>query len=426
MNGGIDDIWSDEEKEGNGHGRARTARSDEQAALLGENFATSAPLQANVVPQRPVRQTNANARHVNPAVPTDSADLGGIPFDLVQNHPLGSFQQGQLPAILNQPLHSEAICRSDRLPEFEAALDPSGSNFSSFASLPVELNNPLLSQCPQDPDVANSSEFMGWLEWQQQTVQGGQVQGLDGSNFQQLQQQRHLFSPSQPAAVLSQSVAPQPLMLTPGAMPMAPATLSSPLLSFNYSSLQSDFTQLPSNIVQPSFGTHEQQQSLHHASVQPQASMDRGSRGQFVSETAAGRRQYRHEAFPQKLYRLLEETVKQDQSNIISFTRSGLAFRVHNPDAFARIIAPRYFRHNQYHSFQRQLNKYGFERIHCGPEIGAYTHPLFQQDRPDLLQQFRRSVDAKAEEARRRRRASRSDLKPPPKPSLSPPPPPTK
>lgn len=107
------------------------------------------------------------------------------------------------------------------------------------------------------------------------------------------------------------------------------------------------------------------------------------------------RRPYRHEAFPQKLYKLLVETESNGQDHIVSFTPSGLAFRVHDPKAFATDIIPRYFRHAQYHSFQRQLNKYGFERIHCGPDIGAYQHPLFQKGRPDLHRELHREYDDK-------------------------------
>lgn len=110
---------------------------------------------------------------------------------------------------------------------------------------------------------------------------------------------------------------------------------------------------------------------------------------------SCARRPYRHEAFPQKLYKLLVETESNGEDNVVSFTPSGLAFRVHDPKAFATDIIPRYFRHAQYHSFQRQLNKYGFERIHCGPDIGAYQHPLFQKGRPDLYRKLHREYDDK-------------------------------
>lgn len=102
------------------------------------------------------------------------------------------------------------------------------------------------------------------------------------------------------------------------------------------------------------------------------------------------RRKYRHESFPQKLYRLLEETAESGESHIISFISSGQGFRVHDPHKFGSKIAPRYFRHNHYHSFQRQLSQYGFERIHSGPHIGGYKHPLFKRGDPCLCGEIRR------------------------------------
>ena len=108
------------------------------------------------------------------------------------------------------------------------------------------------------------------------------------------------------------------------------------------------------------------------------------------SKTLRKKRRYRHESFPQKLYRLLQETAEAGKSHIVSFTPSGTAFRVHDPAKFAQDIAPLYFRHNQYHSFQRNLSNYGFERIYCGSEIGAYTHRLFRFGYPILCDQIRR------------------------------------
>lgn len=119
------------------------------------------------------------------------------------------------------------------------------------------------------------------------------------------------------------------------------------------------------------------------------------SLGQPIQFSAPGapvkaRRKYRHESFPQKLYRLLEETAEAGQSHIISFISSGQGFRVHDPHKFGSEIAPRYFRHNHYHSFQRQLSQYGFERIHSGPHIGGYKHPMFKRGDPCLCGEIRR------------------------------------
>ncbi len=44
-----------------------------------------------------------------------------------------------------------------------------------------------------------------------------------------------------------------------------------------------------------------------------------------------------------------------------------------------------YFRHNKFSSFRRQLNLYGYRKVIKGPDAGAYMHPFFQRDRPDLL-----------------------------------------
>jgi len=103
-----------------------------------------------------------------------------------------------------------------------------------------------------------------------------------------------------------------------------------------------------------------------------------------------GKRRYRHESFPLKLFRLLEDCKRAGQTDIVSFTASGRAFRVHDTKRFEREVAPLYFRHNQYHSFQRQLCMYGFERIHSGPDLGGYRHPLFQRDYPLLCAEIHR------------------------------------
>jgi len=91
------------------------------------------------------------------------------------------------------------------------------------------------------------------------------------------------------------------------------------------------------------------------------------------------------ESFPRKLYRLLVEVEAAGKDDIISFERSGRAFRIHRPKAFMEEIVPNYFRQKKIGSFKRQLQLYGFHRIPLGPEEGAYAHKNFQRGRPDLV-----------------------------------------
>jgi len=97
------------------------------------------------------------------------------------------------------------------------------------------------------------------------------------------------------------------------------------------------------------------------------------------------------EPFPEKLFRIMNESEGAGLEHIISFTDSGLAFRIYNADAFVAEIAPKYFRHRKLDSFRRQLNLYGFARVFRGPDQGAYMHECFRRDRPDLLYRIRSS-----------------------------------
>ena len=50
---------------------------------------------------------------------------------------------------------------------------------------------------------------------------------------------------------------------------------------------------------------------------------------------------------------------------------------------------PLYFRHtSKWTSFTRKLNRWGFDRVSSGPEMGAYYHKFFQRDEPRLCHQM--------------------------------------
>lgn len=94
------------------------------------------------------------------------------------------------------------------------------------------------------------------------------------------------------------------------------------------------------------------------------------------------------EPFPVRLHRLILKAEDSGQDRIISFTFTGRAFRIHKPQDLSDDILPRYFRSQHLSSFKRQLNLYGFERIPRGPEEGAFMHPLFRRDCPELAAQI--------------------------------------
>ena len=64
--------------------------------------------------------------------------------------------------------------------------------------------------------------------------------------------------------------------------------------------------------------------------------------------------------FVRKLYRMVNDP---ELSKIIWWTSSGESFVIGNPGEFSKVVLPRYFHHNNFSSFVRQLNNYGFSKV---------------------------------------------------------------
>ena len=92
--------------------------------------------------------------------------------------------------------------------------------------------------------------------------------------------------------------------------------------------------------------------------------------------------------FPRRLMEILET----EDSTIINWDENGRSFQVLDSERFSKDVLPKYFRHRKLTSFQRQLNLYGFQRVHVGPLGGAYYHPLFRKDAPANCDNIKRVI----------------------------------
>ncbi|KAL1914828.1 uncharacterized protein VTP21DRAFT_7920 [Calcarisporiella thermophila] len=98
-------------------------------------------------------------------------------------------------------------------------------------------------------------------------------------------------------------------------------------------------------------------------------------------------------AFVHKLYSMLEE-----DNELIKWAPSGDVFYVSNPNEFSHTILPQYFKHNNWQSFVRQLNMYGFHKVNDVFHTTTndfqssceFKHPDFQRGRHDLLGSIKR------------------------------------
>ncbi|KAJ2617996.1 kinase-regulated stress-responsive transcription factor skn7 [Coemansia sp. RSA 1365] len=103
--------------------------------------------------------------------------------------------------------------------------------------------------------------------------------------------------------------------------------------------------------------------------------------------------------FVKKLFRMLEDETHRD---IVCWGYGGESFVVKDPNEFSKYVLPQHFKHNNFASFVRQLNKYDFHKVKVteekryGDEAWEFKHPKFQQNRPDLLERIKRKIPPKS------------------------------
>lgn len=105
--------------------------------------------------------------------------------------------------------------------------------------------------------------------------------------------------------------------------------------------------------------------------------------------------------FVRKLYKMLENP--QDES-VVRWGNEGDSFVVLENEKFTKHILPKHFKHSNFASFVRQLNKYDFHKVRHNNEDGGtspygagaweFKHPDFKMNNKDALDNIRRKAPA--------------------------------
>ena len=86
--------------------------------------------------------------------------------------------------------------------------------------------------------------------------------------------------------------------------------------------------------------------------------------------------------FPAKLHQILSNPAFV---HVISWMPHGRAWKIHNRDLLVNQVLPNYFAQTKYESFTRQLNGWGFKRLHQkGPDFKSFYHECFLRGLPQL------------------------------------------
>lgn len=101
--------------------------------------------------------------------------------------------------------------------------------------------------------------------------------------------------------------------------------------------------------------------------------------------------------FVKKLFTMLDDL---SYASIVSWSALGDSFIVRNMNDFTKHVLPRHFRHSNFASFVRQLNKYDFHKVknpgeqssQPADQVWEFKHPDFVRGREDLLENVRRKL----------------------------------
>ncbi|KGR17022.1 heat shock transcription factor, other eukaryote [Candida albicans P78048] len=195
-----------------------------------------------------------------------------------------------------------------------------------------------------------------------------------------------------PLPPLSESILPQTNTFHPLVLPHDPrhAITAGPA---NNSQQQQQRQQQDSSI--PSDGISSKIQQLHAPSLS-----NNQSASQRKKKESSGPKT--RPAFVMKIWSMVNDPANHE---FIRWNDDGKTFQVFHREDFMKVILPKYFKHNNFASFVRQLNMYGWHKVqdvangtlnqnsdkNGQDEIWQFENPNFIKDREDLLDKIVRN-----------------------------------